>query len=250
MLFQSLSSGMNFGSSVTSSFSKKKLKQLYNKINEYVNDLHDNFPFIQWYFALLDHIESKFYKNEPSNKKKDLPKHKITVHFEHKGIEMINLSKIINSELVCSKLTNYIARKENFMVTYSLRRPIRSKLINHKSFVENLNVNAIIENENSLPCYCESTRFKDEHHDHIIKSYCRIVNNNKLRKLIIKGPKYRQPTRISWDEAKESIVAGIDKVIDDCTNKNGINKVQFFEWKEAILEAIDLRISKIKKKKF
>ena len=47
-----------------------------------------------------------------------------------------------------SKLPNEIDKNENFMVSYSLKKSIRPKLFNHKSFIKNLDVDAILENEN------------------------------------------------------------------------------------------------------
>ena len=55
----------------------------------------------------------------------------------------------------------------------------------------------------------------------------RIIRNNKLKKLVTKGPKYREPTNISWDKANSSIVDGLNETVEHLSNKYGINKVQF-----------------------
>ena len=88
---------MNFGRSVISSFSKKKLKNLYIKINDYIHESPEDFQYMQWYLALQDLIETKLHKKQPPNKKKTLPKNKTQIHFVNKGVKIINLPKILNS---------------------------------------------------------------------------------------------------------------------------------------------------------
>ena len=85
---------------------------------------------------------------------------------------------------------------------------ISSKIFNHKQFVESLDINAFIQNEAIMPCNCEDSPYKDSEHGHIVTGDLRIVRNNKRRKLITKGPKYREPSSISWNKAKLSIKDG------------------------------------------
>ena len=45
---------------------------------------------------------------------------------------------------------------------------IRSKLFNYKDFVQTLNVDAFIEDNNTLPCDCHNSPFMDSDHNHIL----------------------------------------------------------------------------------
>ena len=81
-------------------------------------------------------------------------------------------------------------------------------------------------------------------HGHIITENLRIKQNNKLRKLITKGPKYGEPPTIYWDGAKSTIIDGMHGAVEQLSNKLGINKLQFSEWKNAILSHIDFQINK------
>ena len=38
----------------------------------------------------------------------------------------------------------------------------------------------------------------------------RIVGNNKSRKLFTKGPLYTEPSNISWEEAKSTMIGGVE----------------------------------------
>ena len=95
------------------------------------------------------------------------------------------------------------------MVTYTLTTSNYSKLFNHKKTVGEINVTDFVNNENIYPCNCENSPFKDRYHGHIITGDLRIIENNKLRKIICKGPKYRLPTPNNLDKAKENILNGI-----------------------------------------
>ena len=41
-----------------------------------------------------------------------------------------------------------------------------------------------------------------------------IVRNNKLKKFITKGPKYRETSNISWEKSKSTIL----EELNDCTD--------------------------------
>lgn len=66
-------------------------------------------------------------------------------------------------------------------------------------------------------------------YDHIFTADLRILPNDKLGKLITKGPKYIESSTICRDKAKPSTTYGMDRAIKGLSNKFGINKLQFFE---------------------
>ena len=73
------------------------------------------------------------------------------------------------------------------LVVYSLAQPIRSKILNYKKFV------------NPEP-------------QHVLTGNLKIVKNNNLRKLLSKGPKYREPVEIKWEDAKGVVEDGSSKL--------------------------------------
>ena len=243
-----LSSCMNFGRTVVTSLSKKKLKELAVKINDFLNDQPDDFIYLQWYLALLDIIETKLYRPKNNIKKSKKYKSRLNVLFVNKGVDIINIAKILKYDSVVSKMPIQMTKEDIPMVTYKLMDPIRSKLFNHKTFVNSLNIDEFLLNKESLPCHCEHSSFKDPNYGHIITGDLRFVQNNKLRKLICKGPKYREPEPVCWIKAKSSLVNGLEETITALSNKFGITKLAFQEWKSSILQNIDFRISKFKTK--
>ena len=192
-------------------------------------------------------IETKLYKPMNCTKKPKKYKNRLNVLFVNKGVDMINLNKILKYNSVASKMPPQMTNKEIPMVTYKLQAPIRAKIFNHKTFVKSLDIDKLLLN-NDLPCQCEHSKYKDPNHGHIITGDLRLVQNNKLRKLISKGPKYREPEPVCWDKAKTSLLNGLEDTINTLSDNLGITKSAFLEWKMAILDNIDCRISKLKNK--
>ena len=55
---------------------------------------------------------------------------------------------------------------------------------------------------NNLSCNCTTSPFLDPNHGHIVIGDIRIVQNNKLGKLLCKGPKYRELVSINFSNCK------------------------------------------------
>ena len=62
-----------------------------------------------------------------------------------------------------------------------------------------------------------------------MRGFMSIANNERLRQLISKGPKYRDPKQICFREAREEMQTGIDQFIDRISNGKGIHKNHFSE---------------------
>ena len=73
-----------------------------------------------------------------------------------------------------------------------------------------------------------------------------IVNNE--RQLISKGPKYREPTQICFEEAREEMQTGIDQFIEKISNDQDIRKNHFSEWKSHAMSSVNEKIRTLKNK--
>ena len=134
-------------------------------------------------------------------------------------------------------------------VIYQLTDSIRSKLFNYKDFVQTLNIDAFIEDNNTLPCDCHNSPFTDSDHNHILTGDLNIISDSKLKALITKGPKCREPLPFSFDKAKSEIILGLDICIDTWCSKTKFSKSLFQEWKNTITSKIDERVSSFSRKK-
>ena len=132
------------------------------------------------------------------------------------------------------------------MVVFDLTNPIRSKIFNYKKTVQELDVDAFLADSSILPCSCTDSPFVDAHHGHIISGDLRIVENNKLRKILCKGPKFRESEGICWNKARESITNGINDSIKKWIDSKGLHTPLFTEWKNKLFKLLDNKIDSLK----
>lgn len=70
------------------------------------------------------------------------------------------------------------------MVTCKLQKPVRSKLLNHKKFVEYSSFHPFVQNKTTPFRHRENSAFIDLYHDHLLTGDLIIEYVAKLRKLI------------------------------------------------------------------
>ena len=76
----------------------------------------------------------------------------------------------------------------------------------------------------------------------------RIIKNNALRKLFIKGPKYKEVRPTNLEKAKRGILEGLHNCISSCCYKNGVDKSFFLECSNNIKVEIDKRMTHLTNK--
>ena len=230
------------------SFKKSALKFISSNIYDFIGTKTNNFPNQQWYYMALDLIELRIYRPPISNKTKRIPKNIIRINFINKGMDMVNIGRILNGKNVTDTLPSQFKKTEKISVVYTLSNTIRSKIFNHKQFLNKLDTNSIIKQYNNLPCDCNNSPFKDPDHGHIVTGDLRIVQNNKLRKLLCKGPKYREPVPINWEKCRSEIKTGLSAFSTEWCNKEGVNTGSFKEWLSIVMSKVDQKIRNLKKK--
>ena len=98
-------------------------------------------------------------------------------------------------------------------------------------------------------CDCESSEFCDPHHKHVISGDLRVVTNQKLRKLLSKGPNYREPRTLNYTRCQKEIASSLEMSIDHLAAKYSIEKDDLIPWKIKILEQVDSKVKMLKNKK-
>ena len=198
----------------------------------------------QYYLYILDIIDSKMFKPKQVPTKK-IPKHICTVSFDNKGLEAIRLAKILHDPEVVLKLPVEMQNNDDIpVVTYRLAGTIRNKILNYKDTVNSIFVDDEVSfNLNTDPCCCGQSSYCDPDHKHIVTGDLRIVENRKLRKLLTKGPNYREPRTTNLNKAKKEIITALTQCIERLANKTKNNIATFQSWKECIIAKIDLRIN-------
>ena len=121
-------------------------------------------------------------------------------------------------------------------------------MFNHKEFIETLDNKDILDNINKLPCKCTASPFTDPNHGHIVSGDIRIAQNNKLRKLLWKGSKYREPVSINFPNFKTEIKNSHTKFSSDWCNKKGVLVKCFAHWVNIVKEKVNKKIKELKSK--
>ena len=244
-LTDDLSGTMNFIRVSLSSLKKSFLKEVHLLVSNFITDNSNKFIFHQWYYAIIDLIESKLYKEPTIKLKKSPPENICKVFFHNKGVELINLPSILHDDSLKQTLSSLPSTFEIPNVTYKLQEPISSKIFNFNSFVKNIDVQQFLEDDSVLPCNCSNSPYIDPHHKHIITGNLSIVKNNKLRKLFTKGPKFREPVSINWIKAKEHIMEGLKMCVTNwCVSKALDNRV-FVPYLSKAEELVDNKIESL-----
>ena len=233
---------MNLIRVLLSSLKKSSCRLLYDSIADHLAEKHESFLFSQYFLAALDILSSKLgsLPIQP-NSSKQPPSNRCHVFFNNKAIDFINLQRILRNKDVVNALPRNL-RKDSPMVVSRLSNTIRSKLFNYKKFVQSIDVNSFLNDNTLFPCDCQNSPFINQDHQHIITGNLEIVSDIKLRKLISKGPNYREPVPFSCSKGKEEILKGIDNCITAWSNKEGLAVGAFSDWKHMITSRIDDRI--------
>ena len=202
----------------------------------------------RWYELTIDIFLTKSYIEKKVSPKKS-PKHILPTFFHNKGLELIKLNKIIQSQDVSSILPETLQCEDPPSIVYSLASTIRNKIFNYKETINSLKLNKDLSFDDIFPsCDCHSSSFVDPDHGHIITGDLRIIENKHLRKLISKGPNYREPKTINWNKCRESIGKGLDAYCATMSTKFALHENDIFPWKNAVLKKVESKIALLKQK--
>ena len=81
---------------------------------------------------------------------------------------------------------------------------------------------------------------------HVITGDLSIIPNFKLRDLIAKGPKYREPCKVDWDKNLSLLCEAVDQYALQWAKREIVELSVLSSWKEMVKEQIEERISKLK----
>ena len=111
-----------------------------------------------------------------------------------KGIDKVKLTNILHNKLVRSKVPIYFKEQDPPLVSYKYTNNISRSVFNYNQTLRKINLDDYRNASSS--CDCDSSTFRYEPHGHVITGDLRIVRNRKLRRLLEKGPQYREQSNI------------------------------------------------------
>ena len=138
----------------------------------------------------LDLLESRIQNPPASKTTKTKPKNLTRLHFVNKGMDIINITKIINNKNVKKNLPTQFNKTEQILAVNALKQyGVRYLTIDTKD---------ILYNMKNLPCNCTTSPLTDRNNGHIVTGDIRILQNNKLRKYY----KYKEFASINFSNCK------------------------------------------------
>ena len=227
---------------------KKLLKSIalaiMNKSSPSVSDE----VYYQTHRYILDIVETKIFTSSYKSLSKLPPENLCIVEFKNKAVEYIRLPSILKNKDVVSLLPENLQQPEKIpVVTYKLGPTIRSKVFNYKDAV----TSALFQEDSlndllNIECNCRTSEFCDINHGHVITGNLSIVNNLKLRKVLSKGPNYREKRTINFNVAKREILNSICNLSEKLKNKYKLHNDSLNAWKDKITTLLSQKITNLK----
>ena len=149
---------------------------------------------------ILDIANFRLFRPVRSDVPAEKPKHFMKIKFLNKAVDAINLPALLRSTSVTNKIPVYFRDKQPPIVSYEYTSTA-SKLFNFAPALSNLNVSEYFSNPQT--CQCKESKFCYEPHGHVITGDLRAIENAKLRELVAKAPKYREPNRVNWKATEQ-----------------------------------------------
>ena len=157
---------------------------------------------------ILDIASFRLFRPVRSDVPAEKPKHFMKIKFLNKAVDAINLPALLRSTSVTNKIPVYFRDKEPPIVSYEYTSTAANKLFNFALALSNLNVSEYFSNPQT--CQCKESKFCYEPHGHVITGDVSVIENAKLRELVAKGPKYREPDRVNWKATETMFLESID----------------------------------------
>ena len=185
-------------------------------------------------------LHNRLFRPVRSDVPVEKPKYFMKIEYLHKGIDAINLPGLLRFKLVTDKVPLYFKNREPPIISYQYTNTVASKLFNFSSTLSNLDVTNYLSSPRS--CECQMSKYCYQPHV-IITGDLKIIENAKLRELVSKGPKHREPNKIQWKATENTIFDSIDLYAERWAEREQDNLKYLSKWTESLKELATDQIS-------
>ena len=165
----------------------------------------------------------------------------LKLKFANKGLDEINLSNILHHKKVMSNIPNYFKELNAPQISYSYTCCIAPKIFNYKRTLNDVDANDLLKNPPSCNC-SERPQFIHDPVKHIITGNLDIVQNNKLKELLSRGPKYREPRSFSWRQNFKIIMDAVEAHARKWVKRESAEPDALSEWVKSIRSLVKRKI--------
>ena len=185
------------------------------------------------------HVKLDDINNSLMNKRSYLK-----IFFHNKDIDMINLPTILHSKTVTASIPKYLDGTPP-IVSYTYPRTIASRIFNFKEVIKELNFNAGIS---EVRCNCSLSPYIYKPVGHVVTGNLNIVSNRHVRRLLMKGPKYREQNDINWSKNEELCFKAINEYRVNWARRENVDIRVLADWEHEVRTRIKQRILYLRKK--
>jgi hypothetical protein len=238
-----------------------KMQQNHETLNKYIVFLKaQNKRTLQTARSILDNDKSipgnlriialsflcgYFSNNKKENKEETKDRIMVGCKFESKLIDDIKVSSIFTDRSVKAALP----KKDNMaegkpLVYFTYDVPVSQKICNHSKILRNLQQKELKEIL-KIPCECQGSEYCYAPAGHIITGNLNIIADEKLRKIMQKGAKYRLPVSDNKDHIILAVLECARNFADKHSRKYGFQRENYVHWLSEIERVCRLRLRKI-----
>ena len=155
---------------------------------------------------------------------------------------MINLSSIVHSKVVRTTVPDFFEDREPPVISYTYTKTIGPSIFHFRKVAREHE----IDDPPCSGCSCNQSPFLYQPSRHVITGDLRIISNKKLRKLISKGPNFREQNNINWDLCRKLCFEGIDAYRKQWTAREKVALTTLNEWACTVKMLVENRIKTLK----
>ena len=152
------------------------------------------------------------------------------------------LTFAIYSTINQSKIPPYFTDKSTPFISYTYTKPVASRIFNYKKVLQHFSIDDL----KSKPpdCSCSSSPFNYSPSGHLITGDLNFVTNDKLRKLLSTGPKYRVANPINWKQNFKLLMDSVEDYARQWARREKVEVDIFSELVKIVRSLIQIRIKK------
>ena len=169
----------------------------------------------------------------------------MSILYHNKGIDMVNLPRILNSKYVRDAVPSFVPNSTPPIVSFKYTKTIAGRIFNQKKVVENLDVNVGTSN---MCCDCHTSKYCYGPAGHVVTGDLNVIRDAKLRALIEKGPSYREQNYVDWRVTERLCREAVAKYKHKWSWRERVDVRVLNEWECKVNECVRKRIASLRKK--
>ena len=211
-----------------------------NKILEDCNTISYYSPKYEIVQIIMAYCYSKLFPK--IDRPEDHKKHFIKIKYVNKGFDFVNIAGIFNDHSVKEQIPGYFDNTELPLICYIYKKSTRKFVFNYSQLCKDVNIS-----ENTpTSCNCSNSEYIYGPISHVITGDLNIVQDRELKSFLSKGPKYRPPSIINWNECRNIIHDSLHTYCMKWIKREKADKKSLDSFFNSVMKIVDIRIQHFK----